>query len=45
MATVAAANPADLEAQVFYALSIAGSHTPSDKTYANLLKAARSSKG
>jgi tetratricopeptide (TPR) repeat protein len=40
MAAVAAANPADLEAQVFYALSIAGSHTPSDKTYANLLKAA-----
>ena len=41
MAAVAAANPADVEAQVFYALSIAGSHTPSDKTYANLLKAAR----
>ena len=40
MAKVAAANPADVEAQVFYALSIAGSHTPSDKTYANLLKAA-----
>ena len=40
MATVAAANTADVEAQVFYALSIAGSHTPSDKTYANLLKAA-----
>jgi hypothetical protein len=40
MAAVAAANPADVEAQVFYALSIAGSHTPSDKTYANLLKAA-----
>ena len=40
MATVAAANPADVEAQVFYALSIAGSHTPSDKSYANLLKAA-----
>ena len=40
MAAVAAANPADIEAQVFYALSIAGSHTPSDKTYANLLKAA-----
>ena len=40
MAAVAAANPADVEAQVFYALSIAGSHAPSDKTYANLLKAA-----
>ena len=40
MAAVAAASPADVEAQVFYALSIAGSHTPSDKTYANLLKAA-----
>ncbi len=40
MATVAAANPADVEAQIFYALSIAASHTPSDKTYANLLKAA-----
>ena len=40
MAAVAAANPADVEAQVFYALSIAGSHTPSDKSYANLLKAA-----
>ena len=40
MAAVASANPADIEAQVFYALSIAGSHTPSDKTYANLLKAA-----
>ena len=40
MAAVASANPADVEAQVFYALSIAGSHTPSDKTYANLLKAA-----
>ncbi|MFI5078360.1 MAG: hypothetical protein ACHQRO_13510, partial [Vicinamibacteria bacterium] len=40
MAAVASANPADVEAQVFYALSIAGSHVPSDKTYANLLKAA-----
>ena len=40
MAAVASANLADIEAQVFYALSIAGSHTPSDKTYANLLKAA-----
>jgi tetratricopeptide (TPR) repeat protein len=40
MAQVAAAHPADVEAQVFYALSIAGSHTPSDKSYANLLKAA-----
>ena len=40
MAAVAAANPADVEAQIFYALSIAASHTPSDKTYANLLKAA-----
>ena len=40
MANVAAKHPADVEAQVFYALSIAGSHTPSDKSYANLLKAA-----
>jgi hypothetical protein len=40
MAKVAAANAADVETQIFYALSIAGSHTASDKTYANLLKAA-----
>ena len=39
MAAVAAAYPADLEAQVFYALAIAGSRAPTDKTYANQLKA------
>ncbi len=39
MATLAAAHPTDPEAQIFYALSVAGSHAPSDKTYANLLKA------
>ncbi len=39
MAAQAAANPGDVEAQIFYALSIAGANTPSDKTYADLLKA------
>jgi tetratricopeptide (TPR) repeat protein len=39
MEKLAAANPADPEAQIFYALSIAGSNQPSDKTYAQLLKA------
>jgi tetratricopeptide (TPR) repeat protein len=39
MATLAAANPTDPEAQIFYALSVAGSHAPSDKSYAQLLKA------
>ncbi|MEO5824014.1 MAG: hypothetical protein ABIT71_26200, partial [Vicinamibacteraceae bacterium] len=39
MEKLAATNPADNEAQIFYALSIAGSNTPSDKTYAQLLKA------
>ncbi|MEO5824220.1 MAG: hypothetical protein ABIT71_27240, partial [Vicinamibacteraceae bacterium] len=39
MEKLAAANAADDEAQIFYALSIAGSNTPSDKTYAQLLKA------
>jgi hypothetical protein len=39
MATLAAAHPTDPEAQIFYALSVAGSHAPSDKSYAQLLKA------
>jgi tetratricopeptide (TPR) repeat protein len=39
MAALAAANPTDPEAQIFYALSVAGSHVPSDKSYAQLLKA------
>ena len=39
MAKVAAANPNDAEAQIFYALSIAGANSPSDKSYADLLKA------
>jgi hypothetical protein len=39
MAALAAAHPADPEAQIFYALSVAVSHAPSDKSYAQLLKA------
>jgi tetratricopeptide (TPR) repeat protein len=39
MAALAAAHPTDPEAQIFYALSVAGSHVPSDKSYAQLLKA------
>ena len=39
MAKLAAANPSDTEASVFYALSIAGANDPADKSYAELLKA------
>ncbi len=39
MASVAAANREDTEAQVFYALAIAAAAPPTDKTYADLLKA------
>jgi Tfp pilus assembly protein PilF len=38
MASVAEANPDDIEASIFHALSIAAAATPSDKTYADLLK-------
>ena len=39
MAEVAAKYPGDNEAQIFYALSIAASEDPADKTYAGRLKA------
>ncbi|MEP6731840.1 MAG: hypothetical protein ABJE10_14430 [bacterium] len=39
MADLAAAQPADTEAKIFYALSLAASAPPTDKTYANQLKA------
>ena len=39
MSRVAAANSDDSEAQIFYAIAIIGSASPSDKTYANQLKA------
>jgi tetratricopeptide (TPR) repeat protein len=39
MAKVAQANPKDTEAQVFYALSLIATASPSDKTHANLKKA------
>ena len=39
MAKVAAANPDDTEASIFYALAIAAAAPPTDKTYAELLKA------
>jgi hypothetical protein len=39
MAGVAAANPDDTEASIFYALAIAAAAPPTDKTYAELLKA------
>ena len=39
MADVAAGNPADTEAMIFYAISLAASAPPTDKTYANQLKA------
>ena len=39
MAEVAAKNPEDHEAQIFYALAIAASEDPADKTYAGRLKA------
>jgi hypothetical protein len=40
MAAVAAKYPEDREAQIFYALAIAASEDPADKTYAGRLKAA-----
>jgi hypothetical protein len=39
MADVAARYPADTEARIFYAIALAGSASPTDKTYANQLKA------
>jgi hypothetical protein len=39
MASVSAANPADTEAAIFYALALASSADPSDKTYAKQLQA------
>jgi tetratricopeptide (TPR) repeat protein len=39
MAKVAAVNPNDTEASIFYALSLAAAAPPTDKTYADLLKA------
>lgn len=39
MANVAAGNPADTEAKIFYALSLVASAPPTDKTYANQIKA------
>lgn len=41
MAGVAAANPNDTEASIFYALAIAAAAPPTDKTYADLLQAGR----
>jgi hypothetical protein len=40
MAALADAYPQDLEARIFYALALAQSALPTDKTYANQLKAA-----
>jgi hypothetical protein len=39
MGGVAAANPGDTEASIFYALAIAAAAPPTDKTYADLLRA------
>jgi hypothetical protein len=39
MASVSAANPADTEAAIFYALALAAAADPSDKTYAKQLQA------
>jgi hypothetical protein len=39
MAAVAAANPTDTEAKIFYAIALVASAPPTDKTYANQLKA------
>lgn len=39
MADVAARNPADTEATIFYAISLVASAPPTDKTYANQVKA------
>lgn len=41
MAALAAAQPADTEAQIFHALSLTASALPTDKTYANQLKAGK----
>lgn len=40
METLAASHPTDVEARVFYALALAQTALPGDKTYANQLKAA-----
>lgn len=40
MEQVVAKNPDDNEAKIFYAMALSGTQLPSDKTYANLLKAA-----
>jgi hypothetical protein len=40
MEALAAASPKDVEARIFYALALAQSALPTDKTYANQLKAA-----
>ncbi|HEU4747581.1 MAG TPA: hypothetical protein VFS56_03705 [Gemmatimonadaceae bacterium] len=39
MAALAARHPADTEARIFYAISLAATAPPTDKTYANQLKA------
>lgn len=39
MAALATAHPQDMEAQIFYALALAQAVPPTDKTYADLLKA------
>ncbi len=39
MANVAVATPADTEAKIFYAIALVASAPPTDKTYANQLKA------
>jgi hypothetical protein len=39
MATLASRHPEDMEASIFYALALAQSVPPTDKTYADLLKA------
>ncbi len=41
MATLAAAQPADTEAQIFHALALVASAPPTDKTYANQLEAGK----
>jgi hypothetical protein len=40
MQAVSAANPKDIEVKIFYALAVAQSATPTDKTYAKQLQAA-----
>src|SRR5258707_13326131 len=40
MAEVAASNPADTEAQIFYALALIATAPPADKTHANQKRAA-----